>query len=166
MVVRVAKYTRRSTDDENQPHSIEVQDTRLEVRQVMTTSTAATRKALLKELVAEIRVENRHTIRPWFWVPDGTLMANRQVTPENPVRNLASSKPDLPAREPSVGRGRTNTPALSSANAFCHQHRQHWVAGAVGDPVSSAARPCRRTTCCWPGHTARGTIMPSTALAG
>jgi hypothetical protein len=39
--------------------------------------------------VAEIRVENRHTIRPWFWVPDGTLIANRQVTPENPVRNLA-----------------------------------------------------------------------------
>jgi hypothetical protein len=60
-----------------------------QVRQVMTTGTAATRKALLKELVTEIRVENRHTIRPWFWVPDGTLTANRQVTPENPVRNLA-----------------------------------------------------------------------------
>jgi site-specific DNA recombinase len=30
MVVRVATYTRRSTDDENQPHSIEVQTTRLD----------------------------------------------------------------------------------------------------------------------------------------
>src|SRR5574341_1298836 len=30
MVVRVATYTRRSTDDENQPHSIEVQSTRLD----------------------------------------------------------------------------------------------------------------------------------------
>ena len=60
-----------------------------QVRQVMTTGTSATRKALLKELVAEIRVENRHTIRPWFWVPDGTLIANRQVTPESPVRKLA-----------------------------------------------------------------------------
>ncbi len=60
-----------------------------QVRQVMTTGTAATRKALLRELVAEIRVEDRHTIRPWFWVPDGTLTANRQVTPESPVRNLA-----------------------------------------------------------------------------
>jgi hypothetical protein len=55
----------------------------------MTTGTAAIRKALLKELVAEILVENRHTIRPWFWVPDGTLIPNRQVTPQNAVRNLA-----------------------------------------------------------------------------
>jgi hypothetical protein len=55
----------------------------------MTSGTAATRKALLSDLVAEIRVENRHTIRPWFRVPDGTLIANRQVTPESPVRNLA-----------------------------------------------------------------------------
>lgn len=60
-----------------------------QVRQVMTSGTAATRKALLNELVAEIRVENRHAIRPSFWVPDGTLIANRQVTPESPVRNLA-----------------------------------------------------------------------------
>ena len=60
-----------------------------QVLQAMTTGTAATRRALLNELVAQIRVENRHTIRRWFRVPDGTLTANRQATPESPVRNLA-----------------------------------------------------------------------------
>jgi len=59
-----------------------------QVRHVMTSGTASTRKALLKELVAEIRVEDRHTIRPWFWVPDGTRTTNRQVAPQNAVRNL------------------------------------------------------------------------------
>jgi site-specific DNA recombinase len=60
-----------------------------QVRYAMTSGTASTRKALLRELVAEIRVEDRHTIRPWFWVPDGTRTTNRQVAPQNAVRNLA-----------------------------------------------------------------------------
>jgi hypothetical protein len=61
-----------------------------QVRHVMTSGTASTRKALLRELVAEIRVEDRHTIRPWF---------------------------SLPTREPPTHQRRTNNPALTGDNA-------------------------------------------------
>ena len=71
-----------------------------QVRQVMTSGTAATRKALLRELVAEVRVQDRHTIRPWFRVPHGTNGKSPGHAAHGGSQPGGSGSPDLTQCEP------------------------------------------------------------------
>ncbi len=56
---------------------------RARVREAVISSEMPARKALLRTLVAEIRVEDRNTIRPFFWVPTNT-------SGQGAVRNLST----------------------------------------------------------------------------
>jgi hypothetical protein len=45
---------------------------RARIREAVISGGMAAQKALLRTLVAEVRVEDRYTIRPFFWVPTRT----------------------------------------------------------------------------------------------
>ena len=80
--MRVAIYTRISTDEEHPPYSLEAQDSRLganlrgaigAIAEAMESGAPSQRKALLQELVSEIRVESRGAIFPTYRLPNGPV---------------------------------------------------------------------------------------------
>ncbi len=67
------------------------------VREAMRHGTATTKKALLQALVAEIRVQGRHQVKPWFRVPN--IPADTNTPSSGGVRTL-SSEVELRGLEP------------------------------------------------------------------
>jgi len=57
---------------------------RRRIQDIFARGNGPTRKALLKTLIAEIKVDNRHTIRPFFYVPTLTSNNKPQVAVRDP----------------------------------------------------------------------------------